>query len=137
MEGGLFLANQALIDTVQRPVLPQVIKRARAAAFACKGSFHISLGGQNGTATETLGPKAGDAVFIKLQLPGGLVSSVLDISIPAPTQQVSHSPLISFQCYNKTYRIIPGCLEKVTDPCCWLAEPYLGTQLFMNKLIRC
>lgn len=116
MEAALFIENQPFITAVQRPLKPDVNKRARTAEFACKASFHISFGEQNGASQELLGPKAQDAVFVRLLLSGGCLSSVLDISIPAQWRQLSQFPYAGFRFDDKTYCINATRLMKVTFP---------------------
>lgn len=114
MEPALFLATQTLITTVLRPV-QETSKRPKPTAFACKASFHVSLQEQNNVSQEKLGPKAKDAVFIKLQLPGGLVSSVLDVVF---TSQLSHNraeACVTYQCYDKTYNVDARELQLVSN----------------------
>jgi hypothetical protein len=62
-------------------------KRPRCTRLNCRASFHLSLQEQQGKPAQWLGAKALDAVFIRLQHSGGVVTSVVNASVAVVQQQ--------------------------------------------------
>jgi hypothetical protein len=89
MEFTTFLATQAWLQPppdTQKDVQASS-KRPRCTSFSCKGSFHLSLQEQQGKPQQWLGAKAADAVFIRLQHSGGVVTSTMNASLAIVPQQ--------------------------------------------------
>ncbi|WIA10647.1 hypothetical protein OEZ85_010827 [Tetradesmus obliquus] len=83
MEFTTFLATQAWLQPTPVPEQDQQAssKRPKLTRLSCRASFHISLQEQQGTPEQWLGAKARDAVFIRLQRSGGLITSVADVKV--------------------------------------------------------
>jgi hypothetical protein len=64
-------------------------KRPRQAHLSCRASFHVSLQEQQGQPEQWLGAKAPDAVFIRLQHGGGVITSTIDADVSLIQQQRS------------------------------------------------
>jgi hypothetical protein len=64
-------------------------KRPRQTRLSCRASFHVSLQEQQGQPGQWLGAKASDAVFIRLQHGGGVITSTVDADVSWIQQQRS------------------------------------------------
>lgn len=115
MDAELFLRNQAFIHATERLCSSERTKRCKSAKVPCKASFHISLTEQNGAVEQLLGPKAQDAVFIRLhQLQQGLISSVLGIELLQASGAPGSPQGPCFQYRDTTYAVKPMTVEKVS-----------------------
>eukprot|EP00879_Flechtneria_rotunda_P021591 GHRR01022756.1.p1 GENE.GHRR01022756.1~~GHRR01022756.1.p1 ORF type:complete len:184 (+),score=27.50 GHRR01022756.1:355-906(+) len=86
-------------------------KRSRPSTFSCNASFHISMAEQYRPASQWCGPKAADAVFIRLSLPGGLVSSTAKVDVAVVGQGAEQKPMLTW--CDTAHAIKPGAVSKV------------------------
>ncbi|KAF6259397.1 hypothetical protein COO60DRAFT_1007977 [Scenedesmus sp. NREL 46B-D3] len=89
MDFTTFVATQAWLQPEPAAEQDQQTnsKRHRCMRLSCRASFHLSLQEQQSHPEQWLGAKAHDAVFIRLQHSGGVVTSTVDASVAILQQQ--------------------------------------------------